>query len=270
MCLNRRLVSTPIPPDRPMNPFQLENLAVRFPFRRPRRDELSKRLLKREPRIVDPMIQRVDRLARERDRLEPRRKRHIPILVVRRRRVDHVLEQRRDERRHVHPVQLEQDERRTALHHLPQFRSREIDGGERKVVERAPGTGEQREETVVAPARGHAARVPDARQQLEIAQQRRREGVHEMRDAVLVVADRDEDEGGEARHVDAVARAVPLGLALVLRDLDVEVGEVRGAGEDTEKLFDVGRSVAAAKGQLGQLSPWQRLVAIRHRPGRYL
>ena len=180
------------------------------------------------------------------------------------------MEQRRDQGRHVHPVEFQQDQRRTAFQHLTQLRGRDVDGGEREVVEGTLGTGEERQEAVVAPARGHAARVPDAREQLKVAQRRGRDGIHEMRDAVLVIADRDEDEGGETRHRDAFPRAVPLGLTLVLCDFDVEVGEERGAGEDAEQLLDVGRPVSTPEGQLGQLCPRQRPVAIWHRPSGYL
>ena len=122
----------------------------------------------------------------------------------------------------------------------------------------------------MAPTRGHVARVPDAREQLKVAQTGGGEGVHEMGDAFVVVVDGDEDEGGEAGHRDAVARAVPLGFTLVLCDFDMEVREVRGVGEDTKEFFDVGGSVSAAEGQLRELGPRQRPVAIRHRPSGYL
>ena len=135
------------------------------------------------------------------------------------------------------------------------------------MVERTLGAREERQEAVVAPARSHIARIPDAREQLKVAQRRRRERLHEVRHALLVTADRDHHERGEARHLNAVARPLPLGLALVLRDLDVEVGEVRGVGEDAEELFDVGGPVPPAERQLCQLRPRQRPVAIRHRPG---
>ena len=72
MGLNWRLGSTPTPPNRPVNPFQFENLAVGLPFRRPRRHEPCKRLLKREPGIIYPVIQRVHRLAAEGNGFQPR------------------------------------------------------------------------------------------------------------------------------------------------------------------------------------------------------
>lgn len=122
----------------------------------------------------------------------------------------------------------------------------------------------------MAPTRGHATRIPHTRQQLKVAERRGRERVHEVADALFVTADRDEDERGETGHRDALARAIPLCVALVLRDLDVEVREQRCAGEDTKELFDVGRAITAAEGEVRQLRPWQRPVAVRHCPGGYL
>ena len=74
VCLNRRLVSTPIPPNRPVNPLQSENFAVGFPLRRAGRHKLCKHLLKSEPGITNLVIQRVHRFAAKGDGFQPRRK----------------------------------------------------------------------------------------------------------------------------------------------------------------------------------------------------
>ena len=260
VCLNWRLVSVPFPPNRPMNPLEFQNLAVGLPFRRPRRHNIGKRLLKCEPRIINLVVQRPHRFAAERDGFEPRRERHLAVLL---RIVDHLHEQRPNQTRHVHSVELEQHQRRTALHHLPQLRRRYLDRSERKVVERAARACEEREEALVAPARRHVARVPHPREQLKVAQDRRRERVEQVADAHLVAADRDEHERDQARHRDA--RALVLCLAPVLRDLDMEVREQRRTRQDVEQLLDLGRAVAPAQRQVREVRPGQRAVAVGHR-----
>ena len=132
------------------------------------------------------------------------------------------------------------------------------------MVDAALGAEKQRQEGVVAPRGCHAAAVPDTREQLEVAQMRKDERVHEVVDAFFVARDSDKDERMETGHGDAIELLVPFPLGSILGYLDVEIAQKGCTRENLEELFDVGSAVSTAQSQVSELRPRQRFMAVGH------
>ena len=76
----------PLPPYRPVDPLELQDLAVARTEDRAGLDHARERLFEREPRRVDLVRQRIHGLAAERQRLEPRCKWKARLFLLGKRR----------------------------------------------------------------------------------------------------------------------------------------------------------------------------------------
>lgn len=63
--------SVPLPPDRPMDPFELENFAIACTEDSTGLDHVRERLLERKPRVIDLVRECIDGFTAERKCLEP-------------------------------------------------------------------------------------------------------------------------------------------------------------------------------------------------------